>query len=126
MVNDGFNGEPLIDQKRLTADGILSVFLQEDGASSTAPIGTPLHLVEFAVNVPQPNPVALSFNGADTMVTVSSQTGYTYQLQTSALLSPADWQNVGLAVAGNGGLISLPHASGAQGSQRFYRVIRTP
>lgn len=127
MVNNSFSGEPLLDQNRLTADDILSVFLQENGPSSTTPIGTPLHVVDFAVDVPPSNPVALSFIGTDALVTVSSQTGYTYQLQTTAELELANWQNVGVSVAGNGGLIALPHEDGAQDDKRFFRVIiRTP
>lgn len=122
----GFGSEPLIDQNLLTSAGILSVYEAESGPGSSTPIGVPLHVLDFAVAVPMPNPVALSFIGSDVLVTVSSQTGYTYQLQTTAQLSPADWQNVGVAVAGNGGLIALPHANGAQGTQRFYRILRTP
>lgn len=43
-----FNGEPLLDQARLEQDGILSVFIQEDSAVTTA-VGTPLHVIDFAV-----------------------------------------------------------------------------
>ncbi len=77
------------------------------------------------MNVPPPNPVALSFIGSDVVITISTQIGSTYQLQTSSSLSPADWQNVGVAVAGNEGLVALPHANAASESQRFYRVVTT-
>jgi hypothetical protein len=126
VVDTTFIGEPLIDQDRLSANGVLSVFIQEDGPSSSSAIGTPLHVVDFVVNVPAPNPVSLVLLGSDCVVNVEGQTGYTYQLQTTPTLSPPDWTNVGLPVAGRGGLLALPHAGGAQDPQRFYRVIRTP
>ena len=125
VVDNGFDGDPLIDQNRLSADAVLSVFLQEGGPSSTTPIGTPLHVVEFVVNVPVPNPVALSFIGSDVVITVSTQIGSTYQLQTTTSLSPTDWQNIGAAVAGNDGLIALPHADAGSDNKRFYRVEST-
>lgn len=47
----GFNGEPLVDKERLLRDGVISVFLQEDSAS-TSQVGTKLHVLEFAVPEP--------------------------------------------------------------------------
>ena len=49
LPND-LNGEPLIDQTRLLADNILSVFIQENSVS-TGVVGTPLHVFDFAVDV---------------------------------------------------------------------------
>ena len=43
-----FNGEPQLDQARLERDNILSIFVQEDSAVTTA-VGTPLHVIEFSV-----------------------------------------------------------------------------
>lgn len=43
-----YNGEPQLDQARLEQSNILSVFVQEDSAVTTA-VGTPLHVIEFSV-----------------------------------------------------------------------------
>ncbi len=43
-----FNGEPQLDQTRLERDNILSLFVQEDSAITTA-VGTSLHVIEFSV-----------------------------------------------------------------------------
>jgi hypothetical protein len=48
-----FNGEPLIDQARLLSDNVLSVYIQEH-STTTAVVGTPLHVFEFTV-IPQVN-----------------------------------------------------------------------
>ena len=44
-----YDGTPLLDTTRLFDEGILSVFIQEEGTSnsSTVPSGTPLHILEF-------------------------------------------------------------------------------
>ena len=123
VTDYGFGGEPHIDQNRLTADGILSVFLQEDAPASTVPVGTPLHVVEFVVNVPMSNPVSMMFLTTDVVVSVTTQVGFTYQLQTSSNLAPDSWTNVGTAASGTGGLLALPHPNGATDSRRFYRVV---
>lgn len=44
-----FNGEPLLDQRRLEDDGILSIFIQEDTTSGSAD-GTPLHVIDFTTS----------------------------------------------------------------------------
>ncbi|MCP5546685.1 MAG: BNR-4 repeat-containing protein [Akkermansiaceae bacterium] len=43
-----YNGEPLLDQSRLLAENILSIFIQEDSTSTSA-VGTPLHIIDFSV-----------------------------------------------------------------------------
>jgi hypothetical protein len=45
-----FYGEPVIDQDRLLSDNILSVYIQENSTDKGA-VGTPLHVIDFAVNV---------------------------------------------------------------------------
>lgn len=119
------NGEPLIDQARLLADNLLSVFIQENSTTTTV-IGTSLHVIDFAVNVSPPNPVALNFSGADVLITVASATNYTYQLRKTTSLTPPNWTTNGAPVVGSGGLLTLPDPNGRQGSQRFYNVIRSP
>lgn len=123
-LSTDFNGEPRIDHPRLLADNILSVFIQENSATTTV-VGTPLHVIDFAVGVKQPNPVALDFFGNDGLVTVASETGYTYQLRTKASLT-ANWVTNGVPVSGNGGLLTLPDPNGRTNSQRYYNVIRNP
>jgi hypothetical protein len=125
VADYGFGGEPLIDQNRLTADGILSVFLQEDAPASTSPTGTPLHVMEFVVNVPVPNPVSIMMLKADVVVSMATEVGFTYQLQTSSSLAPGNWTNLGAAASGTGGLRALTHANGTAGPRRFYRVVIT-
>lgn len=119
------NGEPLIDQARLLADNLLSVFIQENSPTTTV-VGTPLHVFDFAVNVSSPDPVALNFSGADVLITVASSTNYTYQLRHATTLTPPDWTTNGTPVAGTGGLLALPDPNGRQGSRRFYNVLRSP
>ena len=43
-----YNGEPQLDQARLEQENLLSIFVQEDSAVTTA-VGTPLHVIEFSV-----------------------------------------------------------------------------
>lgn len=122
---NSFNGEPLIDQARLLADNILSVYIQENSSTTTV-VGTPLHVFDFAVRVTQPNPLVLEFSGQDSLVTLIATTGHTYQLQSSPSLSPAAWANVGVAVQGVNGLLALSDPNGRQADRKFYRVIQTP
>ena len=124
-LTNALNGEPLIDQARLLADNILSVFIQEDSAVTTV-VGTPLHIFDFAVNVSSPNPVALNFSGADALITVATDTNHTYQLRKATTLAPPDWTTVGVPVPGSGWLLSLPDPNGRQATQRFYNVLQSP
>lgn len=125
LTND-FNGEPLIDQTRLLADNVLSVYIQEN-SPATSYVGTPLHVFDFAVNVPEPHSLALNFSGPDSLITLNAAAGYTYQLQAATTLSPADWSNVGVALTNQvNGLIVLPDPNGRAASRRFYRVVTDP
>lgn len=119
------NGEPLIDQSRLLADNILSIFIQENSATTTV-LGTPLHVFDFAVGVAQPNLLSLNFTGPDALVVVSALSGHTYQLQAAPTLSPVSWTNASSVVTGLNGLLALPDPNGRQTDQRFYRVVRDP
>lgn len=119
------NGEPRIDQSRLLTDHILSVFIQENSATTTV-VGTPLHVFDFVVGVSQPNPVALDFVGPDVLVTVASDTDHTYQLRSTDALVPPNWTTNGSPVLGSGGLLTLLDANGRARGQRFYNVIRNP
>lgn len=56
-----FIGEPQLDASRLLQDGILSVYIQENTAVTSA-TGTPLHVIEFAV--PEPGAAMLMLGGA--------------------------------------------------------------
>ncbi|TWU28635.1 BNR repeat-containing protein [Bythopirellula polymerisocia] len=51
-----YTGTPLLDNKRLFDEGILSIFVQEEATSShpTNPTGSPLHILEFRTVVPEP------------------------------------------------------------------------
>jgi hypothetical protein len=85
-----------------------------------------LHVFDFAVNVTQPNALALDFTGQDSLVTVSAAAGHIYQLQSASTLSPADWTNASPVMAGVNGLLALPDANGLGANQRFYRVVTDP
>ena len=57
-----FVSDPLLDQDRLFNDGVLSVFIQDNGPASNEATGTPLRVLEFNVNVsavPEPTTLAL-------------------------------------------------------------------
>lgn len=122
------NGEPRIDQAHLLADNILSVFIQENSATTTV-VGTKLHVYDFAVSVTRPDgatPVTLDFVGNDSLVNITSQTNYTYQLRKTTDLNPTVWTTNGSPISGNGWMLTLPDAGGHTNSQIFYNVIRTP
>lgn len=126
LTND-FNGEPLIDQARLLADNILSVFIQEN-STLTSVVGTPLHVLDFLIGAVPPgsNSLSLTFVGGDSLAVVNASTGHTYQLQSSPSLSPANWSNVGIVATGVNGLLALPDPNSRGAGQRFYRVITDP
>ena len=126
LPND-LNGEPLIDQARLLADNVLSVFIQENSAVTTV-VGTPLHVFDFAINIAAPatNSIAMNFVGADTVLTVNAASGHNYQLQSASTLTPPDWANVGSATAGVNGLLGLTDPNSRGSSQRYYRVVTDP
>ena len=126
LPND-LNGEPLIDQTRLLADHILSVFIQENSVS-TGVVGTPLHVFDFAVNVApaSTNSISPNFVGSDALIAFNATSGHTYQLQAASTLSPQNWTNVGFPVNGIDGLLALPDPNGRQFGERFYRVMVSP
>jgi autotransporter-associated beta strand protein len=59
-------------------------------------------------------------------VSLPSYTGHTFQLQRSAALSPASWQNVGNSQTGATGTVLTFSDSSPPASQGFYRVLATP
>ena len=121
------NGEPLIDQTRLLADNILSVFIQEN-SPATGVVGTPLHVFDFAVNVApaNSNSVSLNFVGYDSVIAFNASAGHTYQLQSASILAPQSWTNLGPVVNGIDGMMAIPDPNARQSAQRFYRVITDP
>ncbi len=126
-----FDGEPLLDQPRLLSDNILAVYIQEhDTYVSGNGIPTPLHVYEFAVDVPEPayiSSIAMTFLGGDTVISAFGQTGTNYQMQASMDLSDTNgWSSVGPTVGGMNSLIAFPDPDGLQNSQSFYRVFSTP
>jgi hypothetical protein len=119
------NGEPLLDQARLLADNVLSVYIQEH-STATSVVGTPLHIFDFVVRVAPPAPVTLAFWGADSLITFAGTNTLTFQLQSASNLSPANWSNVGIATPGVNGLQSLPDVGGKSAERRFYRITTVP
>jgi len=126
LPND-LNGEPLIDEARLLADNILSVFIQENSAA-TGTVGTPLHVFDFAVNVvpPSATSVSLNFTGNDAVIAFNATAGHTYQLKAASILTPQTWTNIGPVVSGIDGIMALPDPNGRQFGNRFYHIVVDP
>jgi hypothetical protein len=124
-IDLAFAGEPLLDQARLLQQNLLSVFIQSD-SPVTSLVGTDLHVFDFAVNVPEPDPVTLHFSGSDVLFLLSAQLGQTYQLRTTADLNSGSWTNIGNPVPGLNGLLALPDPAGRGQIQRFYQVLQNP
>jgi hypothetical protein len=120
-----FDGEPMIDQARLLADNILSVYIQEHSAITTV-VGTPLHAYDFVVNITPTAPLALDFSAADSLVTFNALAGHNYQLQSASLLAPPNWTNASAVVSGVSGRMTLLDVNGKNSEQRFYRLVTDP
>lgn len=131
VINQDFDGEPLLDQVRLLSDNILAVYIQEhDTYISGNGIPTPLHVYEFAVDIPEPPAmadIAYTFMGDDVLVSAHGQTGSNYQLQVSMDLTDSNgWSSVGAPAGGMDSLIALPDADGLQSEKSFFRVFCVP
>jgi hypothetical protein len=124
VVDTKFNGEPLIDRARLLSDNILSVYIQEDSAT-TSLVGTPLHVLDFAVDVPMPSPTSFELSGNDAILSIDATATSTYQLQSTTDLVNGPWQNVGTPVTGKTGLLSLADPNPTLQPARFYRILIT-
>ena len=81
----------------------------------SAPLGTNS---STAIVVPA---VTITRGSGTFSLTFQSQTGRTYQLQRSTSLMTNSWQDVGAAVAGTGGELTLPHTT--TGTSAFYRIL---
>lgn len=128
LVGNEFNGEPLIDTGRLAGEGILSVLIQEDRPDDLGDTVSPLHVYDFAVDVPSPvlpGSIQLSATGDDVLITVFGESGSTYGLETATDFATG-WSPVGTAIPGQGALLAFPHVDGWLGARRFYRVSATP
>ena len=69
----------------------------------------------------------LNKSGADIIVQIQSQSGYTYQLQITPSLDFSTWTNSGASQAGTGGVLTFSDFGGATNQpSRFYRVDVTP
>lgn len=72
-----------------------------------------------------PNP-GISLTGGNISVTVSSQVGYSYQLQISTTLATGSWTNLGTAISGTGGALVFTDPTPMGATSRFYRIMITP
>ncbi len=63
-------------------------------------------------------------SGGTFTLTITGYDGHTYQLQRSATLTGATWQNLGAAQDGVGDALTFTDATG--GSQNFYRILVSP
>jgi hypothetical protein len=84
--------------------------------------------INLSVAAPAPPPApavsAVIKNGASITLTLQTLTGHTYQLQQTASLSPAAWQNTGSAQTGNGAALNF--TATAPGTGQFYRIVISP
>ena len=59
-------------------------------------------------------------------LTIQGYDGHSYQLQRSATLNSADWQNVGPAQDGTGGALTFTDFGVSGSPQGFYRILISP
>ncbi len=62
--NRNFVSHALLDQSRLVNDGVLSIFLQDNGPSSNVATGTSLRVLEFTLPTSVPEPSSLTLLSA--------------------------------------------------------------
>ena len=67
---------------------------------------------------------SVSQSGGTFTLTIQGYDGHTYQLQRSATLNSASWQNVGPSQDGVGAMLSFTDT--ASGNQNFYRILVSP
>jgi hypothetical protein len=84
--------------------------------------------INLAVTAPIPPPApavsAVTKSGSNITLTLQTLAGHTYQLQQTASLTPAAWQNAGAPQAGTGA--SLDFTAAAPGTAEFYRIVISP
>lgn len=69
---------------------------------------------------------ASSVAGNNVHITVATVSGITYQLETSTLLTPLSWSEVGDPVTAEGASTLFTAPDGAGDPERFYRVKVVP
>ncbi len=69
---------------------------------------------------------SFQMNGANFEAVIQGYAGHDFQLQYRDDLFSGTWQNVGTSIPGAGVLLTLVHAGGATGQQRFYQVAVNP
>ncbi|MGN6643435.1 MAG: T9SS type A sorting domain-containing protein [Verrucomicrobiota bacterium] len=96
-------------------------FASEVGVITGVAAGTPLPLATSGVVVlPTAPMLAILPNGANVDISFATQVGFSYQLQSTALISGV-WTNVGSATAGTGSTVTLSEA--VSGDQQYFRVV---
>jgi hypothetical protein len=63
-------------------------------------------------------------SGGTFSLTIQGYDGHTYQLQRSATLNGANWQNLGTPQDGVGDPLTFTDSN--SGSQNFYRILVSP
>ncbi|MBC8095954.1 MAG: hypothetical protein H7Y43_09090, partial [Akkermansiaceae bacterium] len=65
--------------------------------------------------------------GSDVQISIQSYAGHGYQLQETASLSEPDWQNIGDAQDGTGGILTFIDADNLlESPQGCYRILVAP
>jgi hypothetical protein len=100
--------------------------------SASNPAGTSATSAEVSAKPYEPiapgelTAAAISYSGPAAQLTLHSVNGRVYQLQYSNTLNPANWQNIGPALTGTGGVIILSDPAPGSAPQRFYHILIQP
>ncbi len=83
-------------------------------------------LTPATATVTAPAIVGVNVEGHDVVLTFTSTSGASYDVQARSDLSTGSWDTVASAIAGTGGDVTFTNAGGGTLSERFYRVSASP
>jgi hypothetical protein len=95
-------------------------FASEIGILSSIGAGTPMFSAPVVVVPPTPPVVSIVPNGVNVDVTFTTQSGYSYQLQSVAPIG-GTWTNIGSATTGTGSTVTL--SAPVTGDEQYFRVL---
>jgi hypothetical protein len=111
---------PLVDSAgnvvTVTTTGAVSTFrMNEDNGGWNA---------NFFMLAPAGFSLSVSLSGTTVKISFPTQSGNSYQIQYKTHLTDPTWTNLGSAVAGTGGILSVQDT--LTGGTRYYRGVETP
>ena len=92
-----------------------------DGWTTLAKLGF-LATNSPALPPPTAPTITTTSGGGSLTVSITSQSGYSYQLQATPVLTPPAWTNIGPALPGNGGTLSFPPVASTNATE-FFRIL---